>query len=207
MPTRYEYDADGNGQWRWIAVAANGATKAAAACRDASLEHRMHAVRSMQVPGNLAMAAAANRQRGGGRQGAAGSGPGRAPPAGLNCPPPPRVPPGTPQGPLRVTQRRLPVRVRHAAPPWLSHDIPLWCAPLASDGRSHNPGALVRGGAREPRDSVRLWISRRVPVPAGEVVPHHRVRARTAPRAAFQATPAAGGSASILSFPLPSPQS
>lgn len=58
MPTRYEYDLDGDNQWRWIAIGANGATMAISPAGYASLQDCMHAVGLMQVPGNLAVAAA-----------------------------------------------------------------------------------------------------------------------------------------------------
>lgn len=58
MPTRYEYDLDGNKQWRWIAIGANGATMAISPLGYASLQDCMHAVGLMQVPGNLAVVAA-----------------------------------------------------------------------------------------------------------------------------------------------------
>jgi uncharacterized protein YegP (UPF0339 family) len=58
MPTRYEYDLDGNKQWRWIAIGANGATMAISPLGYASLQDCMHAVGLMQVPGNLAVMAA-----------------------------------------------------------------------------------------------------------------------------------------------------
>jgi uncharacterized protein YegP (UPF0339 family) len=56
MPNRYEYDLDGNNEWRWIAVAANGATVAVSPMGYASLHDCMHAVALMQAPGNLAVA-------------------------------------------------------------------------------------------------------------------------------------------------------
>ncbi len=55
MPTRYEYDLDGNKEWRWIAIAANGATVAVSPVGYASLQDCMHAVGLMQAPGNLAV--------------------------------------------------------------------------------------------------------------------------------------------------------
>ena len=58
MPTRYEYDLDGNKQWRWIAIGANGATMAISPLGYASLQDCMHAVGLMQVPDNLAVVAA-----------------------------------------------------------------------------------------------------------------------------------------------------
>jgi uncharacterized protein YegP (UPF0339 family) len=58
MPTRYEYDLDGDKQWRWIAIGANGATLAISPAGYASLQDCMHAVGLMQVPGNPAVAAA-----------------------------------------------------------------------------------------------------------------------------------------------------
>ena len=58
MPTRYEYDLDGNKQWRWIAIGANGATMAISPLGYASLQDCMHAVGLMQVPGDLAVVAA-----------------------------------------------------------------------------------------------------------------------------------------------------
>jgi uncharacterized protein YegP (UPF0339 family) len=58
MPTRYEYDLDGDSQWRWIAIGANGATEAISPAGYASLQDCMHAVGLMQVPGRVAAAAA-----------------------------------------------------------------------------------------------------------------------------------------------------
>lgn len=58
MPTRYEYDLDGDNQWRWIAIGANGATVAISPAGYASLQDCMHAVGLMHVPGNLAVVAA-----------------------------------------------------------------------------------------------------------------------------------------------------
>ena len=58
MPTRFEYDLDGNKQWRWIAIGANGATMAISPLGYGSLQDCMHAVGLMQVPGNLAVVAA-----------------------------------------------------------------------------------------------------------------------------------------------------
>ncbi len=55
MPTRYEYDLDHNGEWRWIAVAETGETKAISPAGYASLQDCMHAVALMQAPGNLAV--------------------------------------------------------------------------------------------------------------------------------------------------------
>ncbi len=58
MPTRYEYDLDSNNEWRWIAVAANGATVAVSPVGYASLQDCMHAVALMHAPGNPAVMAA-----------------------------------------------------------------------------------------------------------------------------------------------------
>ena len=58
MPTRYEYDLDHNGEWRWIAVAATGEAEAISPAGYAHLQDCLHAVALMQVPGNLAVATA-----------------------------------------------------------------------------------------------------------------------------------------------------
>jgi uncharacterized protein YegP (UPF0339 family) len=55
MPTRYEYDLDHNGEWRWIAVAETGATSAISPVGYASLRDCMHAVGLMRAPGDLAV--------------------------------------------------------------------------------------------------------------------------------------------------------
>jgi uncharacterized protein YegP (UPF0339 family) len=49
MPTRYEYDLDANKEWRWIAVAPNGATMAVSPIGYTSLQDCMHAVGLMQA--------------------------------------------------------------------------------------------------------------------------------------------------------------
>jgi uncharacterized protein YegP (UPF0339 family) len=54
MPTRYEYDLDHNGEWRWIAIAKTGETKAISPVGYVSLQDCMHAVGLMQASGNLA---------------------------------------------------------------------------------------------------------------------------------------------------------
>jgi uncharacterized protein YegP (UPF0339 family) len=53
MSTRYEYDLDHNGKWRWIAVAKSGETTAISPVGYVSLQDCMHAVGLMQAPGNL----------------------------------------------------------------------------------------------------------------------------------------------------------
>lgn len=58
MPTRYQYDLDGNNHWRWIALAANGATVAISPVGYASLQDCMHAVGLMRAPGISAGVAA-----------------------------------------------------------------------------------------------------------------------------------------------------
>jgi uncharacterized protein YegP (UPF0339 family) len=55
MPIRYEYDLDHNGEWRWIAVAESGETKAISPVGYVSLQDCMHAIGLMQAPGNLAV--------------------------------------------------------------------------------------------------------------------------------------------------------
>ena len=55
MPTRYEYDLDHNGEWRWIAVSETGATSAISPMGYASLQDCMHAVGLMRAPGGLAV--------------------------------------------------------------------------------------------------------------------------------------------------------
>jgi uncharacterized protein YegP (UPF0339 family) len=59
MPTRYEYDLDHNGEWRWIAVAESGETKAISPMGYTSLQDCMHAVGLMQAPRDLAVLAGA----------------------------------------------------------------------------------------------------------------------------------------------------
>lgn len=61
MPSRYEYDLDGNKEWRWIAIAANGATVAISPAGYASLHDCMHAVGLMQAPGARAAMAGTGR--------------------------------------------------------------------------------------------------------------------------------------------------
>ena len=58
MPTRYEYDIDSNNNWRWIALAANGATVAISPVGYANLQDCMHAVGLMRAPGTSAGVAA-----------------------------------------------------------------------------------------------------------------------------------------------------
>jgi uncharacterized protein YegP (UPF0339 family) len=53
MSTRYEYDLDRNGQWRWIAVAETGETQAVSPVGYVHLQDCLHAVGLMQVPGEL----------------------------------------------------------------------------------------------------------------------------------------------------------
>ena len=55
MSTRYEYDLDHNGEWRWIGVAKSGETTAVSPVGYVSLQDCMHAVGLMQAPGNLAV--------------------------------------------------------------------------------------------------------------------------------------------------------
>jgi uncharacterized protein YegP (UPF0339 family) len=64
MPTRYDYDLDHNGEWRWIAVAESGETKAISPVGYVSLHDCMHAVGLMQAPGNLAVAPSTQTARG-----------------------------------------------------------------------------------------------------------------------------------------------
>jgi uncharacterized protein YegP (UPF0339 family) len=59
MPTRYEYDLDHNGEWRWIAVAESGETKAISPLGYASLQDCMHAVGLMRAPNNFGALAGA----------------------------------------------------------------------------------------------------------------------------------------------------
>jgi uncharacterized protein YegP (UPF0339 family) len=59
MPTRYDYDLDHNGEWRWIAVAESGETQAISPAGYAHLQDCLHAVALMQAPGSLAVAPAA----------------------------------------------------------------------------------------------------------------------------------------------------
>jgi uncharacterized protein YegP (UPF0339 family) len=93
MPTRYEYDLDANKEWRWIAVAPNGATLAVSPLGYPSLQDCMHAVGLMQA---AALAAPPS---------AVGSGvpPGMPPglPGGV-----PRRPPASPERSLSRLQRR-----------------------------------------------------------------------------------------------------
>jgi uncharacterized protein YegP (UPF0339 family) len=58
MPTRYEYDLDHNGEWRWIAVAETGKTEVSPVGY-AHLQDCLHAVALMQVPGGNTVAAPA----------------------------------------------------------------------------------------------------------------------------------------------------
>jgi uncharacterized protein YegP (UPF0339 family) len=53
MPTRYEYDLDRNGEWRWIAVAETGETQAVSPVGYVHLQDCLHAVGLMQVPGEF----------------------------------------------------------------------------------------------------------------------------------------------------------
>jgi uncharacterized protein YegP (UPF0339 family) len=62
MPTRYEYDLDHNGQWRWIAVAETGETKAISPAGYASLQDCMHAVGLMQNPDDFTVLPGAQPQ-------------------------------------------------------------------------------------------------------------------------------------------------
>jgi uncharacterized protein YegP (UPF0339 family) len=62
MSTRYEYDLDRNGDWRWIAIAGAGQTKAISPVGYRSLQDCMHAVGLMQAPGNVAVLPAAQTQ-------------------------------------------------------------------------------------------------------------------------------------------------
>jgi uncharacterized protein YegP (UPF0339 family) len=62
MSTRYEYDLDHNGKWRWIAVAKSGETTAISPVGYVSLQDCMHAVGLMQAPGNLAVLPGARPQ-------------------------------------------------------------------------------------------------------------------------------------------------
>jgi uncharacterized protein YegP (UPF0339 family) len=55
MPTRYEYDLDHNGEWRWIAVSETGVTSAISPMGYTSLQDCMHAVGLMLVPSNVAV--------------------------------------------------------------------------------------------------------------------------------------------------------
>jgi uncharacterized protein YegP (UPF0339 family) len=56
MPTRYEYDLDHNGEWRWIAVAESGEAEAISPVGYAHLQDCLHAVALLQVPGTAAVA-------------------------------------------------------------------------------------------------------------------------------------------------------
>jgi uncharacterized protein YegP (UPF0339 family) len=58
MPTRYEYDLDHNGDWRWIAVADSGETQAISPVGYTHLQDCLHAVGLMQVPGEFLAPAA-----------------------------------------------------------------------------------------------------------------------------------------------------
>ena len=60
-PSRYKYDLDGNKEWRWIAVAADGATVAISPAGYASLHDCLHAVGLMQAPGARAAMASTGR--------------------------------------------------------------------------------------------------------------------------------------------------
>jgi len=51
MPTRYEYDLDHNGEWRWIAVADSGETQAVSPVGYAHLQDCLYAVALLQAPG------------------------------------------------------------------------------------------------------------------------------------------------------------
>jgi uncharacterized protein YegP (UPF0339 family) len=53
MPARYEYDLDHNGEWRWIAVAETGETRAVSPVGYVHLQDCLHAVGLMQVPGEF----------------------------------------------------------------------------------------------------------------------------------------------------------
>jgi uncharacterized protein YegP (UPF0339 family) len=55
MPTRYEYDLDGNSEWRWIAIAQNGRKVAVSPVGYQSLQDCMHAVGLMRAPVNFAV--------------------------------------------------------------------------------------------------------------------------------------------------------
>lgn len=55
MPTRYEYDLDHNGEWRWIAIAETGETAAISPVGYKSLHDCMHAVGLMRSPGEFAV--------------------------------------------------------------------------------------------------------------------------------------------------------
>jgi uncharacterized protein YegP (UPF0339 family) len=53
MSTRYQYDLDQNGEWRWIAVAETGEPRAVSPVGYAHLQDCLHAVALMQVPGEF----------------------------------------------------------------------------------------------------------------------------------------------------------
>jgi uncharacterized protein YegP (UPF0339 family) len=56
MPTRYEYDLDHNGEWRWIAVSEAGVTSAISPMGYTSLQDCMHAVGLMlMAPSGVAV--------------------------------------------------------------------------------------------------------------------------------------------------------
>lgn len=55
MPTRYEYDLDHNGEWRWIAMSETGVTSAISPVGYTSLQDCMHAVGLMLAPSNVAV--------------------------------------------------------------------------------------------------------------------------------------------------------
>src|SRR5215468_4565912 len=52
MPTRYEYDLDQNGEWRWIAMAESGETQAVSPVGYPHLQDCLYAVALLQAPGD-----------------------------------------------------------------------------------------------------------------------------------------------------------
>jgi uncharacterized protein YegP (UPF0339 family) len=58
MPTRYDYDLDHNGEWRWIALGDTGQTQAVSPVGYAHLQDCLHAVGLMQAPGEVVVAPA-----------------------------------------------------------------------------------------------------------------------------------------------------
>ncbi|MBO0762993.1 MAG: hypothetical protein J2P50_00105 [Hyphomicrobiaceae bacterium] len=66
MSTRYEYDLDHNGEWRWIALADTGEMQAVSLVGYANLQDCLHAVGLMQVPGEFLAQPAFRRARKGG---------------------------------------------------------------------------------------------------------------------------------------------
>jgi hypothetical protein len=55
--TRYQYDLDHNGQWRWIAIADSGETAGISPVGYQHLQDCLHAVGLMRDPGGFAVVA------------------------------------------------------------------------------------------------------------------------------------------------------